>query len=104
MPRSAIHILWVALLHQAVACVLAAADDDGNEFFEKQVRPVLVARCFECHSGKTDKPKGNLRLDSRTAAVKGGDTGPAIVPGKPKESLLIDAINYGEQYQMPPKT
>ena len=84
------------------------ADDAGIEFFEKQVRPILVARCYDCHSGKLadgeTEPKANLRLDSRAAALKGGDTGPALVPGKPKESLLVDAINYGELYQMPPKS
>src|SRR5438132_14160122 len=67
-----------------------ASDDAGTEFFEKHVRPILVSRCYECHSDKTAKPKGGLRLDSRAAALKGGDTGPAIIPGKPKESLLID--------------
>src|SRR5262245_2508106 len=82
----------------------SAADDAGVEFFEKQVRPILAARCYECHSGKSDKLKGGLRLDSREAALKGGDTGPAVVPGMPKESLLVDAINYGELYQMPPKS
>jgi hypothetical protein len=71
------------------------------EFFEKQVRPLLVARCHECHAG--DKHKGNLRLDAREAVLQGGDTGAAIVPGKPDESLLVDAIRYGETYQMPPK-
>ncbi|HEY2411863.1 MAG TPA: PSD1 and planctomycete cytochrome C domain-containing protein [Pirellulaceae bacterium] len=81
----------------------AIADETGNEFFEKQVRPILAARCLECHSGKAEKAKGGLRLDSRAAAMKGGDTGPAVVPGKSKESLLVDAINYGELYQMPPK-
>jgi hypothetical protein len=80
------------------------ANDTGNEFFEKQVRPVLAARCFECHSEKAAKVKGGLRLDSRIAALKGGDTGPAVVPGKIKDSLLIDAVNYGELYQMPPKS
>src|SRR3954468_1460752 len=80
------------------------ADDPAAEFFEKQVRPILVARCYECHSDKAAKLKGGLRLDSRAAALKGGDTGPAVVPGKPKESLLIEAINYGELYQMPPKS
>jgi cytochrome c553 len=88
----------------AVAAPAAAADDAGVEYFEKEVRPILVARCFECHSGKIAKPKGGLRLDSLAAATMGGDTGPAIVPGKPKESLLVDAINYGELYQMPPKS
>jgi hypothetical protein len=81
----------------------AAADSPQNvEFFEKQVRPLLVARCQKCHSG--EKPKGNLRLDSRVDMMTGGDTGPAIVPGDPKESLLVDAINYGDTYQMPPKS
>ncbi|HZL87066.1 MAG TPA: PSD1 and planctomycete cytochrome C domain-containing protein [Pirellulaceae bacterium] len=84
------------------------AGDEGLEFFEKQVRPILATRCFGCHSGKladgATEPKGNLRLDSRAAALKGGDTGPALVPGKPKESLLVDAINYGDLYQMPPKS
>ena len=56
----------------------------------------LVKRCFECHSGEAKELQGGLRLDSREAALKGGDTGPAIVPGKPKESLLVDAINYGD--------
>jgi hypothetical protein len=88
----------------ALTAPIAAADDAGLEFFEKQVRPILAARCYECHSGKADKPKGGLRLDSLAAATKGGDTGPAVVPGKPKQSLLVDAINYGELYQMPPKT
>jgi cytochrome c553 len=81
-----------------------AGDDSAGEFFEKQVRPVLVARCFECHSAEAEKIKGGLRLDSRAMVLKGGDTGPAVVPGKPKESLLVDAIHYGELYQMPPKS
>ena len=74
------------------------------EFFEKQVRPLLAKRCYSCHSAKTEKLKGGLRLDSRSLLLKGGDTGPAAVPGKPGESLLVDAINYGEVYQMPPKS
>jgi cytochrome c553 len=78
--------------------VATAAD---LEFFEKQVRPLLVARCYECHTGA--KAKGNLQLDSRAAALRGGDTGPAVVPGNPDEGLLVDAIRYGETYQMPPK-
>src|SRR5687767_5071599 len=98
---------WIAaglLVAAALAASAQAADDAGIEFFEKQVRPILVARCYECHSGKSVKLQGGLRLDSLAAASKGGDTGPAVVPGKPKESLLVDAINYGELYQMPPKT
>jgi hypothetical protein len=74
------------------------------EFFEKQVRPILVARCYECHSGKVAEPKSGLRVDSRAALLKGGDTDAAIVPGNAKKSLLIDAINYGETFQMPKKS
>lgn len=78
-----------------------AAED--LEFFEKEVRPILVARCYECHGSKKAS-RGGLRVDSRAALLVGGATGPAIVPGDPKNSLLIDAINYGDVYQMPPKT
>jgi cytochrome c553 len=80
----------------------APADPTALEFFEKEVRPLLVARCQTCHGEK--KQKGELRLDSIEAILAGGRTGPAIVPGKPGESLLIEAINYGELYQMPPKS
>lgn len=96
------------LIAAALSPHMAPADEQGDEFFEKQVRPILVSRCFDCHSGKladgAKEPKGNLRLDSKEAALKGGDTGPAVVPGKLKESLLVDAINYGQLYQMPPKS
>jgi hypothetical protein len=94
----------LTLLTLAMAADRALADDAGIEFFEKQVRPILVARCYECHSGTAKRLEGGLRLDSLAAAMKGGGTGPAVVPGKPKESLLVDAINYGELYQMPPKS
>jgi hypothetical protein len=78
--------------------------EESLDFFEKQVRPLLVQRCYECHSGHAKELQAGLRLDSRGAALAGGDTGPAVVPGKPNKSLLIDAINYGELYQMPPKS
>ena len=77
-------------------------DPAGVEFFEKQVRPILSARCQGCHGPA--KQKGGLRLDARETALAGGSTGPAVVPGKPNESLLVDAINYGETYHMPPKS
>src|SRR4051812_10188326 len=83
---------------------IASAQDAGLEFFEKEVRPLLVKRCYECHSATAKRLEGGLRLDSRELAIKGGDTGAALVPGKPKQSLLVDAINYGEMYQMPPKS
>ncbi len=71
-------------------------------FFEAKIRPLLVERCIECHGEK--KQKGGLRLDSRAAWQAGGDTGGAIVAGKPEESLLIKAVRYADKdLQMPPK-
>jgi hypothetical protein len=79
-----------------------AAEPVNDEFFEKKVRPILVERCVSCH-GK-EKQKGDLRLDSREAALKGGDTGPAIAPGEPEKSLLVKAIRYTDTgLQMPKK-
>lgn len=71
------------------------------EFFEKQVRPLFVEHCQKCHGA--EKQKGELRLDSREAVLKGGETGPAMVPGNPAESELIKALRYDpDGYQMPP--
>lgn len=88
----------------AAAKAEPAFDEASLEFFEKEVRPILAARCLECHGAGKGDPKGGLSLTSRAAALKGGDTGRAIVPGKPKESLLVSAIEYGDLYQMPPKS
>jgi Protein of unknown function (DUF1553)/Protein of unknown function (DUF1549)/Planctomycete cytochrome C len=70
------------------------------EFFEKQIRPILVERCQWCHGEK--KQQGGLRLTSREAALKGGDRGPAFVAGKPAESNLIQFIDYAGKLKMPP--
>ncbi len=76
----------------------------GEEFFEKRVRPVLVERCYKCHSATSEKLKGGLHLDSRAGLLKGGDTRAALVPGEPEKSLFIEAIRYGNpDLQMPPK-
>ncbi|MSR56567.1 MAG: DUF1553 domain-containing protein [Planctomycetaceae bacterium] len=77
------------------------ATPDQEAFFENKVRPILVARCFECHSDK--KQEAGLRLDSREALLKDGDSGPAVVAGKPEESRLIEVIGYGDAIKMPPK-
>jgi hypothetical protein len=79
--------------------------DESTEFFEQKIRPVLVDRCYSCHSAKAAAKKtlkGGLLLDTREALRKGGESGPAIVPGKPQESLLIAAIRH-ESIEMPPK-
>ncbi len=98
----------LAMVLVLVAAGRAGAEDPPRfdasalESFEKEVRPILAARCQSCHG--PSKQKGGLRLDSRASALAGGDSGPAVVPGKPGDSLLVDAINYGEQVQMPPKS
>ncbi|HVW38460.1 MAG TPA: DUF1549 domain-containing protein, partial [Pirellulales bacterium] len=74
------------------------------EFFEKRVRPILVEHCYACHGGGEKKTKGGLRLDARQGWQLGGDSGPSIVPGKPDESLLIQAVRYDDAgLQMPPE-
>ena len=80
---------------------LSAADEVGLELFEKKIRPVLVRHCYECHSAAATSVQGGLRLDSRSAARLGGDSGPAIVPGSAKRSLLVDALRYAT-LEMPP--
>ena len=74
------------------------------QFFETKIRPLLAEKCYKCHSQQSDKVRGGLLLDTREATVAGGNTGPAVVPGKPDESLLIQAVRYkDEDLQMPPK-
>ena len=71
------------------------------EFFESKVRPLLIQHCLECHGATESKVRGGLRLTSRDEMIKGGDSGAAIVPGKPDESLLIESVHY-DLYEMPP--
>src|SRR4029079_6937508 len=74
------------------------------DFFEKKVRPIFVENCYKCHSIEQGKKKGELTLDTRDGVLKGGETGAAIVPGDPAQSLLVKAINYQDKdLQMPPK-
>jgi cytochrome c553 len=94
------HLLSVFTLI-TLPCWVAAADADaGIAFFEAKIRPVLIEQCYQCHGA--DKQRGGLRLDSRDAVLKGGDTGPALVPGKPNESLIVKAIRQ-QELKMPPK-
>ena len=86
-----------------VAASISAAEP-GAEFFEQRIRPVLAGRCYKCHSAGGEKIKGGLVLDTREGMLKGGDTRPALVPGNPEKSLLIEAIHYtNEDLKMPPK-
>ena len=81
-----------------------AITPEQEQFFEAKIRPVLVTHCGKCHASTAEKLRGGFRLDSREGLRKGGDSGPAIVPGQPDESLLLRAIRYrDEDLQMPPK-
>jgi len=97
------------LLFGAAPAILAADapasfTSDQLEFFEKRIRPVLVSQCYKCHSHSSEKLKANLYLDSREALLKGGETGPSIVPGSASKSLLIAAIKWTkDDLEMPPK-
>ena len=89
-----------------IVCLLVSADPpvDPAEvaFFESKIRPLFIEHCQQCHG--PSKQKGGLRLDSRAAMLTGGDRGPAVVAGKPKESLLFTAVGYqDEDLKMPPK-
>ncbi len=108
--------LWmkraVGLVH-LLACLVCAAVGLASEpafspedvaFFEKKIRPVLVANCYSCHSAQAPQVKGELLLDTREGVLRGGESGPVVVPNKPDESLLIQALRYGDDApSMPPR-
>ena len=80
----------------------APADQAGIELFERKIRPVLVKECYSCHSSRAKTVKGGLRLDTSEGLKKGGDSGPAVIAGKPEESLLLDALRH-DGIAMPPR-
>ena len=102
MPRANSQFLFHPAALVLLSVSLVSAADTGNassEFFETRVRPVLANRCYLCHSST---PMGGLAVNSRAALLKGGNTGPAIVPGNPDESLLVQAVRHtGGKLQMP---
>src|SRR6516164_11767409 len=69
-----------------------ASETAGVELFEKRIRPLFIQHCYSCHSSKAEKLRGHLLLNTGAGLLKGGDSGPAIVPGNPGESLLIEAV------------
>src|SRR5262245_13068566 len=92
----------LGILLSFLAAPLAAQSPDFT-FFEAKIRPVLASRCYGCHSSKLPAPMGGLRLDTKAGMLQGGALGPALVPGKPAESLLLQALRYTNQnLQMPP--
>ncbi len=101
---AAVFVLAIPGNWGATARASNGEDADGIEFFEKAIRPVLAERCSSCHGARVAKPKGGLVLETRETMLKGGDSGPAIVPGDPESSRLIQAIRYDdESLRMPPK-
>lgn len=78
----------------------AETDPNSPKWFEEQIRPILASHCLSCHG--PSKQESNLRLDTRSAILAGGDSGPAVVPHKPDESSLIEALKY-ESFEMPPE-
>ena len=94
--------LLLVLAVLAPVAAQAADDPKGLDFFEKKIRPVLVANCYQCHSASAKELKGELRLDTKQGTLKGGETGPAVVPGKPEESLILAALRHEDGVEMPP--
>ena len=107
MSRCCCWLPVVALVSFLIVGPRAYADDeisataDQLAFFESKIRPLLADRCLDCHSG--DEPESGLNLESRQAMLRGGELGPAVIPGQPRQSLLISAINHDEYIKMPPK-
>jgi hypothetical protein len=93
---------WISCIGFFLVLTGPAIADEGTDFFEAKVRPVLVENCYKCHAGK--KVMAGLSLDARASILQGGDNGPAIVPGAPEKSLLLKAVGYGDpDLRMPPK-
>src|SRR6187431_2824993 len=98
--------LTAAALVAAAGMTAASAADMTTEqraFFENKIRPVLVKQCYECHSTGAKKIGGKLLLDAPAEMLVGGESGPALIPGKSDESLLIQALRY-DGVEMPPKS
>jgi hypothetical protein len=85
-------LLIILLIDESGSVAVNPISDDQLRQFEAEVRPVLVNHCLNCHGA--EKQWAGLRLDSRTAILQGGDSGPAVVPGQPDASLLIQAIRH----------
>lgn len=111
ISQTRITLRCLAVCAIAISCQPPSIADESNseapatqqqaDFFENKIRPLLVEHCYDCHGPDSDFEAG-LRVDSRQSLIHGGESGASIVPGKPAESLLISAVNYGDIYQMPP--
>ena len=109
MPGLPQFLAWASIVLLAPAVTGNATEPEPRfnqqqtDFFERSVRPLLIEHCYKCHSDQSDRLKGALRLDSRILIRKGGESGPAVVPGDVAKSHLFAAISYtGDFYDMPP--
>ena len=94
-------ILTVLLVAGHAAVAGDELPPEQTEFFERKIRPLLVEHCYECHSAEHEQ-EGDLLLDSRAGVLGGGASGAAVVPGEPDNSVLISAVRYHGDRQMPP--
>lgn len=101
---SFIFALQICVSNVVLAQSDSSVEADRNAFFEKNIRPILVQRCQSCHSEKSDQQEGGFLIDSREALLKGGDRGPAIVPGDVEKSLLIQAVRHTDPDLLMPPT
>src|SRR5215212_4218809 len=100
---SGAEFLLLFALGQVAAGVAPPFAPEEIDYFEKKVRPILVERCYECHSAKAKRVEAGLYLDRREAIIAGGESGSAVTPGNPEQSRLISAVGYSnEDLQMPP--
>src|SRR5436190_1833472 len=98
------YVVALILVTLQTAQLRAAGDDPkGIDFFEKNIRPVLVANCYQCHSATAKELKGELRLDTKEGVRKGGESGAILIVGKPDESPIIKALRHEDGLEMPPK-
>src|SRR5438045_8249765 len=111
--KAACQVIAACVLSLCSSVFLQAADTAAPhtqftpaqlDFYQRQVLPILTDNCYRCHSHEADKIKAGFVLDSREGLLKGGDTGPAVIPGDSDKSLLMKAVRReSEDLQMPPK-
>src|SRR3954471_14422952 len=102
MEKPTLLIIGLLTAGRALSFGAETNPDAGVEFFEKKIRPILASHCYSCHSAET-KPSGELRVDDRNGLLTGGRTGPALVPGHPEKSLLLQRIVAADGKKQMPK-
>jgi hypothetical protein len=100
MIRLGLSLLAMACIPSGAVIAGGGRDPAAAEFFEKEIRPLLAEKCQKCHGG--NKPRAGLSLTGRDPILSGGDSGPAAVPGKPQESLIIEAVEHRGELKLPP--